>query len=127
MIVIAEPPLVIDSFLGLDTEEYIVHPVVRFAKIVAIVCADERKIELFRQFNHHWIRFKFLVNVVILHLNIEVPFPHDLHQGFEILNRFVSPIRTDELRYLSLDTPRQCDNPVLGIRAEFPCQYAACD
>ena len=90
MVVEPQPLLIIDGFLRLDTKENIVHSVVRFAEVVAIVCTDEREIELFRQLNHYWVCFKFLVDMVILDLNVEVPFPHYLHQRFEVLDSFFS-------------------------------------
>ena len=112
MIIEPQSVLLFDSFFRLDTEEHIVHFVIGFAEVVAIVCSDEREIEFFRQLDHHWIGFKLLVYIVILHLNIEVVLSHYLHQRFEILDPFFAPIGAEELWYLSLNTSRQCDNPV---------------
>ena len=82
VVVKPRPLLVVDSLPHLDTEEHVVHPVVRFTEIVAIICADERQIEFFRQLRHHRICLKFLVDVVILYLNVEISFTHYFHQRF---------------------------------------------
>ena len=92
MVIEPQPVLIVDSFFRLYTKEHIVHFVVGFAEVVAIICGNEREIELFRQLNHYWVRFKFFINVVVLHFDVEVTFPHDLHQRFEVLDTFFSPI-----------------------------------
>ena len=92
MVIEPQPVLIVDSLFCLYTKEHIVHFVVGFAEVVAIICGNEREIELFRQLSHHWICFKFLVYIVILHLNVEVIFPHYLHQRFEVLDTLFSPI-----------------------------------
>ena len=103
MVIKPKPILIVDGFLRLDAEKDIVHVVVGFVEVVAIVCTDERKIELFRQLHHYRIRLKFLVDVVILHFNIKIPFPHYLHERFEVLNALLPPIGTEKLRHLPLD------------------------
>ena len=92
MVVKSQPILVVDSSLRLDTEKNIVHVVVGFAEVVAIVCTDNRKIELFSELHHYRICLKFLVDVVILHFNVEVAFTHYVHQRLEVLDPFFPPI-----------------------------------
>ena len=48
MIVKPHPIWVVDGFFCLDTEKHIVHAMVRFAKVVTIICTDEREFEFFR-------------------------------------------------------------------------------
>ena len=68
------------------------HFMVRFAEVVTIVCANDGKIKLFRQLYHYGVRLSLLVNIMVLDLNVEIPFSHYLHQRLEVLDTFFSAV-----------------------------------
>ena len=88
VVVKLQPSLVVDGFLRLDAEEDIVHTMVCFPEVVAVIRADKRQIVFLRQLHHYRVGGDFLVNVVVLHLNVEVAFTHNVLQFQEVLNRF---------------------------------------
>ena len=74
----AQSVCVVDGFLCLDTEQDIVHAMVGLPEVVAVVRAYDGQVILLRQLHHYRIGGKFVIDVVILHLNVEIPLTHNL-------------------------------------------------